>query len=273
MPLQPNYASIRPGSLLRADGGYLILNVHDLLAEPGAWRSLTRTLRSGQLEIVPPEMLWFRPQTLLHPEPIPINVRVILIGDPWTYYRLDALDPDFGDLFKTLADFDDEIERDDDGIQHYTSVIAHICRSEELLPFHSSAVAALIEHGARIASRRQKLTARFGRIADLTREASFLAQEQEAGLVRDEHVKSAVSRWEGGPRSGPVRRPEAGARRPNGRPRKETDPEARTREGARRRGHAQLDSAQLDSAHFESARFDSARFDSAGAGYLTSPRA
>lgn len=189
-----NYLSIRAGSLLRADGGYLILDAHDLLQEPGAWRTLMRTLRSGKLEIIPTDgSNTFTPQSL-KPDPIPINVRVILIGDGGLYYQLDAADQDFGDLFKVLVDFDSEIERDKTAVKQYGQVIARLVQDEELPHFDAGAVAALTEHGARIASRRGKVTARFGRIADVAREAAFLAGQNEDDEVQRDHVEDAVQR-------------------------------------------------------------------------------
>ncbi len=193
--MQPSdYRGIHGGALLRADGGYLIIDAHDVLSEPGAWGALTRTLRTGYLEIVPAELGWLRPHALVKPEPIEISVRVILIGDAMTYYQLDRLDPDFSELFKVLADFDHELVRNDDNIQQYASVLSQIARDEGLLHFHRSAVAELAEHGARVASKAQKLTARFGRIADLAREAAFLARRAKAPHVVDEHVREAVER-------------------------------------------------------------------------------
>ena len=193
-PVQMDYRGVHPGSLLRADGGFLILDVKDILSEPGAWKALVRTLRTGSLEIVPSELGWMRPYLVLKPEPIPISVKVILVGDPYSYYQLDRLDPDFGELFKILADFDNEIERDANGLQHYAAVLAQIAREEDLLHFDASGVARLVEHGARIASRAGKLTARFGRIADIAREASFLAREDAASHVSAAHVRKAVER-------------------------------------------------------------------------------
>ena len=193
-PLPADYRGIHAGSLLRADGGYLILDIHDLLLEPGAWRALTRTLRTGQLEIVPAELGWMRPQVMIKPEPIEITVRVILIGDAGLYYQLNAVDPDFADLFKVLADFDSEVGRDETGIQHYASVLAQLVTEENLLHFQNDAVAALIEHGVRIANRGEKLTARFGRVADIAREASFLAKQDKAEMVAGEHVNNAIRR-------------------------------------------------------------------------------
>ncbi|MEM6706475.1 MAG: ATP-binding protein [Acidobacteriota bacterium] len=193
-PASVDFGGIRGGALLAADGGYLILDATDLLAESGAWKALVRTLRSGMLEIVPPEMAFFSPRALVNPEPIPVRVRVILIGDARSYYLLDSYDPDFAELFKVLSDFDQEIERTEGSVRDYASVIAQIARNEELLDFQRCAVGALVEHGARIASREGKLTARFGRLADLAREASFLARRDGSSAVSGDRVRAAVRR-------------------------------------------------------------------------------
>ena len=187
-----DFRGIRSGALLQADNGYLVLDVNDVISEPGAWRALMRTLRTGRLEIVPPEAGWMRQTVVIQPEPIPIKVRVILIGDMQTYYQLDHADPDFRELFKVLADFDSELLRDSNGIKQYASVVAGLTATENLPPFHRTAVAALTEHGARIVARRNRLTAKFGRIADIAREAAFLAKDDD--VVTAEHVKSAIRR-------------------------------------------------------------------------------
>lgn len=141
-----DYQGIQAGALLSADQGYLILDANDVLAEPGAWRALMRTVRNGRLEIVPPELGWMRQHFVIQPEPIEIQVRVILIGDVSTYYILDNADPDFREHFKVLADFDSELDRREEAFHQYASVVANIVRSENLPAFDKSAVAALIEH-------------------------------------------------------------------------------------------------------------------------------
>ncbi|WP_168211067.1 Lon protease family protein [Mariniblastus fucicola] len=186
-----DYRGVHAGAILRADEGYLILDVYDLLSEPGAWRALMRTLRTGMLEIVPPEASWMRQTVVTQPEPIQIRVRVILIGDARTWYQLDHVDPDFRELFKVLADFDSEILRDSLGIAAYGQVIANLCEEESLPHFHKSAVAELAEHGARIVARPDRLTAKFGRIADIAREAAFLADGE---LVQQSDIVEAVRR-------------------------------------------------------------------------------
>jgi ATP-dependent Lon protease len=188
---------VRAGTLLQADGGYLILEARDVLTEPGAWMALIRTLRSGRIELTPPDLPvpWRMP--MLRPDPIPVRVKVILLGDPGVYPMLEALDPDFGHLFKVLADFDDVIPRDDHGLRCYANVVARIVREEELPAFDRTALAELCEHGARIAARRGKLSARFGRLADLAREAAFLAKREERKTVAQEDVRTAVRRTKG----------------------------------------------------------------------------
>jgi ATP-dependent Lon protease len=190
-----NFSGIRGGAILNANQGYLILDVNDLISEPGAWRALMRTLRTGKLEIVPPELGWMQSHVVIQPEAIDIQVRVILIGDATVYYQLDYADPDFRELFKVLADFDDLLDRDEQSVQQYAAVVSGLAHAEALLPFHRSAIAALVEHGARIAARQGKLTARFGRIADIAREAAFLAKNSpDSQHITDEHVYEAVRR-------------------------------------------------------------------------------
>ncbi len=188
------HVGISAGSLLRADGGYLIVEARDLLSEPGGWKVLVRTLRTGQLEIAPTEAIFPWPNPSLKPEPIDVNIKVILLGDADIYYLLDAHDPDFPQLFKVLADFDTTIGRDRVGLECYAGVLARIARDEDLPPFARGAVGALAEHGARIAARRGKLTTRFGRLADIAREAAFVADKAGRAVVSDGDVHEAIRR-------------------------------------------------------------------------------
>ncbi len=193
-PELSDHMSITAGTLLRADGGFLILDARDLMAEAGAWKILIRTLKNELLEIVPSEMAWPFSQPTLKPEPIKINVRVILLGDAQTYYTLDNYDPDFPQLFKVMADFDNEIDRDIESFANYASVIARLINNEGLMPFDKTAVAALIEHGARICARKDKLSTNFPRVADLAREGNYLALKDDTKLVMGDHVKLAIKR-------------------------------------------------------------------------------
>jgi ATP-dependent Lon protease len=190
--LHSDHTMIRAGSLLRAEGGFLIIEAREVLTEPGAWRALVRTLRTGKLEIVPSELSALWSFQSLTPEPIEIDVKVILLGDPNLYYMLDALDPDFPHLFKVLADFDSTIPRTTEGAGHYSGWLARLVQTEGLRPFSSAAVAKLVEHGARIAAQRGRLTSRFGRLADIARESSYLARRREAKLVDATDVLGAI---------------------------------------------------------------------------------
>ena len=193
-PGHSDYSMIRGGSLLNADGGYLILEARDVLMEPSAWKYLLRTLRTGYLEIVPAEFGAFFSAPSLKPEPIPISVRVVLLGDSNTYYLLDSHDDDFRNLFKVLADFSSEVPREPEGIQQYAGAIALRATRNGLKHFHKTAVAALLEHGARIAANQKKVTTQASRIVDIGAEAAFLAEKDESELVMGEHVLQAVRR-------------------------------------------------------------------------------
>jgi ATP-dependent Lon protease len=189
-----DYRGIRGGSLLQADNGFLVLDARDVLTEPGAWKILMRTLRTGHLEIVPPELSAPFAPVSLKPEPIPIKLRVVLLGGSGLYYQLDQLDNDFSDQFKVLADFDDVIEQGEDALLQYAGVLSRIAREEGLRHFTPCAVGALAEHGSRVAGKGGKLTTRFGRIADIAREANWVAGKADQELVRSDHVTEAVRR-------------------------------------------------------------------------------
>lgn len=187
-----DHMMIRAGSLLRADGGYLVLEVRDVLSEPGAWKFLLRALRIGQLEMSPAELSYFWSGPMLKPQPIPIQVKVILIGDPGLYQMLDYYDSDFPHLFKVLSDFDSTIPRDETGVRYYAGILTRITQEEGLLPFDRSGVIAMTEHGARIAGQSNKLTMRFGRLADVAREANHIAVKDKLSIVSREQVYAAV---------------------------------------------------------------------------------
>ncbi|MEZ6209881.1 MAG: ATP-binding protein [Phycisphaerales bacterium] len=190
-----DHMMIRAGSILRADGGYLLIEARDVLSEPGAWQALKRTLRSGKLEIVPSDQgpsPWA--VRTLKPEPIDVTVKVVLIGDSETFFPLDQLDEDFGQLFKVLADFDDVIDRDGESARQYAGVIAGVAKEGGLPAFDAESVAALVEHGARMGGQRDKLTARMSRVSDVAREAAFLAQGRGATVVVRTDVLEAVKR-------------------------------------------------------------------------------
>lgn len=189
-----DHLTIRSGAILQADGGYLVLDARDILSEPGAWKMLSRTLRTGRLEIVPSEtqIPWAAGYTL-KPEPIDIALKVVLLGDSETFYLLDAHDHDFPNLFKVLADFDSFIPRGQDAINQYAGVFARIVQEEGLPAFTRNAIALLVEHGARIADRAGKITTKFGRLIDLAWEAAFICRNARDELVSSDHVRQAIA--------------------------------------------------------------------------------
>ena len=189
-----DHLMIKAGALLRADGGYLVLDAREVAGEPGAWKLLMRTLRTGKLEIAPTEPGLFWSGALIKPDPVEINVKVVLVGDPDLYDALDTYDPDFPTLFKVLADFETTIERNADGVRYYAGVLAHLASKEDMLPFTRDAVSAWCEHGARIAGQRDRLTVRFGRLADVAREAAYLAKKACEPAASAERVHEAIAR-------------------------------------------------------------------------------
>ncbi len=189
-----DHTMISAGALLRANGGYLILEARDLLTEPGAWKVLVRTLRSRELQVIPPEFVGPWGGVMLNPEPIPLRVKVVLLGSPGIFHALDAGDPDFPELFKVLADFDGSIPRDQQAVRFYGGVVARLSEEEKLLPFSAAAVRALAEHGARIAAEAGRLTTRFGRLVDVVREAEFYVRKDGRKLVGAEDVRDTIAR-------------------------------------------------------------------------------
>lgn len=188
------HMAMHAGALVRADGGTLILDARDLATSPGAWKALTRTLRSGEVELTPDPELSTRRQPGLKPDPVPVDVKVVLLGEFGVYHALDSADPDFPHLFKCLVDFDDVLPRDLDAQRLVARVLARIARDEDLPPLTNTAVAALLEHAARIAANPDVITARFGRIVDIAREAVWIARSQGEDAVCGDHVFEAVRR-------------------------------------------------------------------------------
>jgi predicted ATP-dependent protease len=186
-----SFRGIRTGALLEADGGFLVLDAADVMAEPGAWRMLMRALRTGLAEVVPPELGWPYSAQSLKPEPIPVRVRVIMIGDAETHARLTAEDPDFAQLFKVVVDFDHSLARDSDGGGSYLRFLASLVEKEQLRHFDQSGVLALIEQGARRSAEPGRLSTAFGELADLAREASIRAVDEGSEKILRKHVEQA----------------------------------------------------------------------------------
>lgn len=187
------YEQLQPGALHQANGGYLILDALEVLKSPFAWEALKNSLMSGQVKIedMGEQYRMFAAVTL-KPEPIPLSVKIILIGSPVIYYQLLAHEEDFRKLFKVKADFGSTMKRTDEAIREYSVFIASICKEEDLLPFDLSGMGAVIEHSVRLAEDQSRLTTSFYRVADLVRESSFWAQEEKASIVTRAHVRKAA---------------------------------------------------------------------------------
>ncbi len=194
--LVTDFNMIKAGSLHRANGGYLILDARRVLLQPFAWEALKRTLSSGELRIESPrELLGLVSTVSLEPEPVDIDVKVVLLGSRLLYYLLAHYDPDFGELFKVGADFHDEMERSPENERLYARLLADLARREKLRPFDSSAVARVIERGARLAGDAEKLSVQTRNVFDLMREADYWAGRDGESAVSSAHVEKAIDRW------------------------------------------------------------------------------
>jgi predicted ATP-dependent protease len=188
-----DFMDLRGGSLLRADGGFLIMYSLEALSEVGVWRALKRTLNHNRLEIQPLEMFYPFGGSAQKPEAIDINVKVILIGDRSLYELLYEYEEDFRKIFKVRVEFDEEMAMSDGVIAEYAGRLRALSEKENLYPFDRGAFAAMLEYGVRQAGRRNKVTARFIDIADLAREAHYNAAAAGESVVRAAHVRGALS--------------------------------------------------------------------------------
>jgi ATP-dependent Lon protease len=188
-----DFMDLRGGSLLRADGGFLIMYSLEALSEVGVWRALKRTLNHNRLEIQPLEMFYPFGGSALKPEAVEINVKVLLIGDRQLYEMLYEYEEDFQKIFKVRVEFDEEMPMSDGVIAEYAGRLRTLSEKEGLYPFDRGAFAAMLEYGVRKAGRRNKVTARFVDIADLAREAHYAAAAAGERVVRAAHVRDALA--------------------------------------------------------------------------------
>lgn len=192
-----DHTLLRPGSVHRANGGYLILNLADVVTKPGVWEGLRRLIRTGEVRIEDPVQQYgiLTPQGL-RPEPIPVDVKLVVTGEPMAYFLLSAYDEEFWEMFKVKADFDFQIERTHDNALAYAGFICAVCEREELKHFEPGAVAAVVDYGSRLVDDREKLSARFGRLRDLVIEADYWRGVEGAALVTAAHVDRAIEERE-----------------------------------------------------------------------------
>ncbi|HYK88981.1 MAG TPA: ATP-binding protein, partial [Acidobacteriota bacterium] len=188
-----DFTEIRAGALLHANGGYVILNAMDVLRQPFSWDALKRAIKTGELKIEDPGEFYGFSTAGLRPEPIPVQVKVILVGHPLLFHLLQAYEEDFPKIFKVKADFDVEVDRDDRLDRQYASFIARLCREEGLPHFGADAVAEVIRQGIRFADRHDRLSLRFSLVSDLIREAGYWAKKDGHSFVARTDVEAAVA--------------------------------------------------------------------------------
>ncbi len=188
-----DFTMIRAGALHRANNGYLILPVEELLRNPFSYDGLKRALKSGHINIEEEEeRLGYITTKSLKPEPIPLSIKVVLIGDPYLYQQLYMLDMEFSQLFKVKADFDTTMDRTEKNVDQYSAFVCALCQKENLKHLDGSGLAKLIEHSSRLAEDQEKLSTRFADVADVIREANYYATEEKAEFVTAAHVKKAI---------------------------------------------------------------------------------
>ncbi len=191
--LTTNFTMIKPGALHRANGGYLVLDARRLLTEPYAWDALKRSIEAGRITITSlAERMSLISTTALEPDPIPLDVRVVLIGDRMLHALLVMADPDFGELFKVQADFEESTERSDESLTLYARLVGSFAAREGLKPMSAAGVARLIDEATRMAEDSQKFSLRLGTLTDLMREAEHYAIGRGAEVIDAEDIERTL---------------------------------------------------------------------------------
>jgi lon-related putative ATP-dependent protease len=191
--LTTNFTLLKPGALHKANGGYLVIEAKNIKKNHNAWEALKRILASGFINIDPVENTDDHPSLItLDPEPIPISIKIILIGERREYYSLVNKEKDFNELFRVTVDFDDQIPRTDENINLYARLIATIIQRKKLKPFDQEATAAILEYSSRIAEDAEKLSTHFGYLENMLVEANFWADSISAKIVTKTHVLKAM---------------------------------------------------------------------------------
>ncbi|MEJ8571955.1 Lon protease family protein [Microbaculum marinum] len=194
--LVTNFRLIKPGALHRANGGYLLLDARSVLTEPFSWTALKRALRSRQIVIEDPSRLVGTSSTIsLDPDPIPLDLKVVLFGDRTLYYMLAAADPELSEHFKIVADFEDDFDRSAETEALLARFIASILRRESMKPMDADGVALVLEHASRVADNAGKLTLEVDQLRDLLAEADFWAQKAGRDTIARADVRKALDQW------------------------------------------------------------------------------
>jgi lon-related putative ATP-dependent protease len=188
-----DFTMLKPGSLHRANGGYLMTEAYHVLTNPYVYDALKRVIKTKEIRTEDvSELYGYLSAAGIRPEPIPLNLKVILIGWNEVYYMLQAYDKDFNKIFKIRADFDYETDATQESIHKYAQFIGKVCQEENLQPFDRSAVREIIYFGNRLVDDQEKISLRFGSLVGIIREANHYAKKDKASLVVDRHVKQAI---------------------------------------------------------------------------------
>lgn len=188
-----DFTMIRPGSLLRANGGFLIIKILDLLRGYFSWDGLKRALKTKEVLVEDlGEHLGLITTKSLKPEPIPLQIKIILIGEPYIYHLLYAYDEDFSKMFKVKAQLDDQMDLQEGSLKEYLKYVAHFCQDKNLLPVHKSGAARLIEYSSELTGRNFKLSLQMAEINDLIQESCYWAAQSRSPRIMAEHVEKAV---------------------------------------------------------------------------------
>lgn len=188
-----DHTMIKPGAVQLANGGYLILNIRDVVLNPGAWEGLKRVIKTKEVRVEDPgeQFGFFAPQGM-RPQPMPVQLKIVVMGDDQLYQQLSLYDEDFWEMFKVKADFDYQMQRSDENLKAYTCFIRTCCDDEKLLPFDRTGVAKILEYAVRAAGDQEKLSARFGPLKDLLIESDYWAKNSQSKMITGEHVERAV---------------------------------------------------------------------------------
>jgi lon-related putative ATP-dependent protease len=189
-----DFSKIKAGSLIKANGGYLVLNLLDAIVEPGVWPALKRALKTKQMQIETYDPFYLFTTTGLRPEPIDMDTKVAVIADAYLYQLLLFYDEDVKKIFKVRADFDTSMDKDEKSIRQFAEFIRRKTDEDKLKPFDRSGAAALVEQAVRMAGRQEKISTSFPIITDLIREADYWANEDHSSVVQEKHVDKAIER-------------------------------------------------------------------------------
>ena len=191
--LVTDFTMIRGGFLHKANGGYLIIPVEELLINPFSYEGLKRALKSEHINIEELEERYgFLGTKSLKPEPIPLSVKIILIGDPYLYQQLYMLDREFNELFKVKAEFDTSMDRNEECTEKYAAFVCALCQKENLRHLDGTGLAKVIEYSSRLSEDKMKLSTRFADVADIIREANYYAQQGNMDFITGDHIKKAI---------------------------------------------------------------------------------